>query len=169
MPELNRNGLANILDIEPVDAGLPAVTPPLTNNNTTGEDDPITIIRNNIKKAESILTKIETEMENGNFSARLAEVASLIINSVTQAATQIIVSKANQDSLQIKKDVVQLKERELEIKQKFLAFKAQQTNEPGRDRLIITDRESIMRILKKESEPVKQIVNTNFDGGSNDE
>jgi len=168
MPELNRNGLADIMDIEPTEAGVEQVL--RSNNNEAAGDDPIAIIRANITRAESILSLIENEMINGNFSARLAEVASLIINSVTQAATQIIISKANQDSLQIKKDVLQLKERELEIKQKYLSYKTQQRLEPGRDRLIITDRESIMRILKKESEPVRpQIVNENFDGGSNDD
>jgi len=167
MPELNRNGLADIMDIEPTEAGVEQVLRP--NNNEAAGGDPIAIIRSNIARAESILTLIENEMINGNFSARLAEVASLIINSVTQAATQIVISKANQDSLQIKKDVLQLKEKELEIKQKYLSYKAQQQVEPGRDRLIITDRESIMRILKKESEPVRQIVSENFDGGSNDD
>ncbi len=162
MPELDRRGIAEILDIDVADV---PVLPANNNEPAPTGDDPRTTLQVNIVKANSILNIIEQEMVNGNFSARLAEVASLIINSITTAASQIMVNDTNKESLQIKRSVLQLKSKELEIKERLLLGRQQQ--EAGsRDRLVITDRETVLKFLKDEREKnVKQIVS----GGHDDE
>jgi len=159
MPELDRHGIAEILDIDIQDVPPVADAP-------IGSDDPRTTLNVNIVKANSILSLIETEMVNGNFSARLAEVASLVINSITTAAAQIMVNESNKESLQIKRNMLQLKSKELEIKERLLIGRQQQES-TGRDRLVITDRETVLRFLNDEREKnVKQIVSL---GGQDDE
>ena len=49
-------------------------------------NEPLEALKNNIFNANQLLEKIQHEMNNGNFSARLAEVAGTIINSVTQSS-----------------------------------------------------------------------------------
>jgi hypothetical protein len=161
MPELHRKNLEEILDIEVVD-----VQNELNKAQTQegGQEEPEQILRKNITKANFILDQIEAELKNGNFSARLVEVASLIINSVTQASTQIMINKSNIDSLQIKRDVLKLKEKELDIKSRLLA--GQQP--AGRDRLVITDRETILKYLK-DGQDVKKIEAKTQMEANNDE
>ena len=47
--------------------------------------DAVDALRKNIHNANQLLEKIQHEMNNGNFSARLAEVAGIDINMVNQA------------------------------------------------------------------------------------
>ncbi len=157
MPELNRSNLEEILDIEVVEVQKEMASAP-------AQEEPEQIIRKNITKANNILDSIEAELKNGNFSARLVEVASLVINSITQASTQIMINKSNLDSLQIKRDVLKLKEKELEIKSRLLA--GQQP--AGRDRLVITDRETILKYLK-DGQDVKQLETNKQMEANNDE
>jgi hypothetical protein len=161
MPELDRQGIAEILDIDVTD--VPTVN--ITNEPApTGSDEPRTTLNVNIVKANSILSLIEAEMVNGNFSARLAEVASLVINSITTAAAQIMINDTNKESLHLKRSMVELKHKELEIKERLLLGRQQQES-TGRDRLVITDRETVLKFLKDDREKnVKQIV-----GGQDDD
>ncbi|HRR50063.1 MAG TPA: hypothetical protein P5293_08965 [Bacteroidales bacterium] len=157
MPELNRSNLEKILDVEVVEVQKEMDSAPT-------QEEPEQILRKNIIRANNILDSVETELKNGNFSARLVEVASLIINSVTQASTQIMINKSNLNSLQIKRDVLKLKEKELEIKSRLLA--GQQP--VGRDRLVITDRETILKYLK-DGQDVKQLETNKQMEANNDE
>ena len=53
-------------------------------------DDALDALKNNIFNANQLLEKIQHEMNSGNFSARLAEVAATVINSVSQSSKEIL-------------------------------------------------------------------------------
>ena len=105
-------------------------------------DDELEALKSNIFNANQLLEKIQHEMNNGNFSARLAEVASTIINSITQASKEIISDKNYGEYMQVRKALVQLKARELDIKeQKVNNRPLNQTN------VLVTSREELLKIL----------------------
>jgi hypothetical protein len=111
------------------------------------------VLQDNISRANRILDRIEDEMENGNFTARMAEVAGQIINSVTNASGQIMSDKYNEKYLQVRNNLVKLKAAEVRLKAKEIEGKGRSNRE-----LIVTDRESIMKILNGENqEEPKQI------------
>ena len=82
---------------------------------TPQTNNPDSIIMNNIDNANTVLDKIITELNSGNFSARLAEVAGQLVNAVTTATEKIYMKGFNIETLQIKKSMIHLKERELEL------------------------------------------------------
>ncbi|MFT7880922.1 MAG: hypothetical protein ABXS91_11080, partial [Sulfurimonas sp.] len=93
-----------------------------------------------------ILDLVEIEMANGNFSARMVEVASKMIDSVSSATTQLQSSSYNDEYLQVKQRVVDLKEREFEHKVKQVR---DGSDGPVRNQnIIFTDRESVLKALK---------------------
>lgn len=116
-------------------------------------EDPDEIIRKNIDRANRILDRIEEEMVNGNFSSRLAEVAAKCMDSITNAVSQIQSTTYNNDYLQLKSRVVDLKKSELE-------FKVNNSNKPqkvGSQNIIFTDRESLLKAL--ENKRMEDVVN----------
>ena len=113
-------------------------------------DDAIEALKSNIYNANQLLEKIQHEMNNGNFSARLAEVASGIINSVTQASKEIISDKNYGEYMTVRKALVQLKAKELEIKEMKVGVPKNQTN------VLVTSREDLLKVL--ESKKPKQIT-----------
>jgi len=139
MVYLNRKNLSEEFDLEYVEAEIEEVK-----EEIRGPNIPDQILFANILRANRILDKIETELDNNNFSARICEVASQLINSVTAATSQVMSEEYNKAYLQIRQDLVKLKEREIKIKQ--LA-----ASTPRSQNLIVTDRESIMKILRKDS------------------
>ena len=98
-------------------------------------NDPVDIIKANIKKANYILDKIQDEMDNGNFTARMVEVAGNIINSITAASKEIITDKNYKKYLDIRNDLNKLKEREVVLKEKT-GIKGTTTNQ----NIIVTSR-----------------------------
>jgi len=145
MVQLNRKNLAEEFNLNYVEEEVKEVREEMSASNLPDE-----ILINNIKRANRILDKIESEFEMNNFSARLCEVASQLINSVTAASSQIMTDEYNKAYLQIRRDIVKLKEREIQIKQ--LA-----AGTPKEQNLIVTDRETILQVLKKNSKPLEQI------------
>jgi len=105
-------------------------------NNLTDE-----ILKSNIDRANRILDNVETIMCDG-VDARMVEVAGQLINAVTNAATQIMGDFHNITNLQLKRDALELKNRELEMKMDL-------GKKPTNQNLIVTDRESLLKILKK--------------------
>lgn len=103
-------------------------------------DDPTSIIKNNIKKANAVLDMIQEEMNRGNFSARLAEVAGNILNSITAASKEIISDKNYKGYLTIRAELVKLKEREVEIKEN-------KGKKPTSQNIIVTSREDLLKIM----------------------
>ena len=54
------------------------------------QNDEIKILKDNIDRANDILDKVQDEVKGANFSARLVEVASQLINSITQGTKTIL-------------------------------------------------------------------------------
>jgi len=113
-------------------------------------DNAIDALKKNIYNANQLLEKIQHEMNNGNFSARLAEVASTIINSVTQASKEIISDENYGDYMEVRRALVQLKAKEIEIKEARGVRPANQTN------VLVTSREDLLKVL--EDKKPKQII-----------
>lgn len=106
-------------------------------------DDELETLKSNIYNANKLLEKIQDEMNNGNFSARLAEVASGIINSVTQASKEIISDKNYEDYMEVRRALVQLKAKEIELKELKVKSPTNQTN------VLVTSREDLLKMLEK--------------------
>ena len=135
MSELNRQGLAEEFDIEKIENQplIPFIE----------EEDPDIIIKGNIERANRILDQVEDELVNGNFSARLVEVAAKTMDSITNAVSQIQSTSYNNDYLQLKQRMLLLKQEELDYKVKNL-----KKPNIGSQNIILTDRESVLKALK---------------------
>jgi hypothetical protein len=114
-------------------------------------NDPEDILKGNIKKANIILDKIQEEIANGNFTARMVEVAGNIINSITAASKEIITDKNYKQYLKIRDGLKKLKEREVVIKER-IGGRTSTTNQ----NIIVTSREDLLKIMgSPEQEPIK--------------
>ena len=116
-------------------------------------DDPVSILKGNIKKANQLLDKIQAEMLGGNFTARMVEVAGNIINAITTASQQIISKENYEQYTAIKKELNALKEREVIIKEKS---GVKGGNVKNQQNIIVTSREDLLKIMDGK-EPQKQI------------
>ncbi len=116
-------------------------------------DDALEALKNNIFNANELLEKIQYEMNNGNFSARLAEVAGSIINSITQSSKEILSDKNYGEYMQVRKALVQLKAKELEIKEQKILTGSGPRNQTN---VLVTSREDLLKVL--ESKRPKQII-----------
>lgn len=142
MPELNRSSLENNLGLE-----SETIEPEVVEL----EDDPFElewekdnedpeILRKNIESANTILDRVKEEMEEGNFSARMVEVAGNIINSIT-TASKVLMDDTNYNKyLDIRVSLVKLKKREVEIKE-LKGRRPQQQN------LIVASREDVLQLI----------------------
>jgi len=137
MSELNREGLAEEFNIEK------AENQPLDVSIYEEGEDPDSIIKDNIDRANRILDQVEDELANGNFSARLVEVASKTMDTITNAVSQIQSTVYNDSYLQIKNRMLELKESEH-------IYKIKNLKKPniGSQNIIFTDRESVLKALK---------------------
>jgi hypothetical protein len=151
MSELDRQGLSEEFDLEKVE------NQPIAPIIYEEGEDPDEIIRDNIKRANRILDFTEEELYNGNFSARLVEVLSRTMDSITNAVSQIQSTVYNQDYLQLKARVIELKEEELEYKVKNL-----KKPNVGSQNIIFTDRESVLKALKNNN--VDELKGEEYDG-----
>lgn len=114
--------------------------------------DPIDALKKNIHNANEVLEKIQDEMNNGNFSARLVEVAGNIINTITASSKEVIADKNYGDYMEVRRALVQLKAKELEIKeQKVIRSKNIQNN------VLVTSREDLLKLLEGKRD-VRQIT-----------
>lgn len=148
MPELDREKLSEEFDIIDVKNTIHDI-------NTCESDD---LLKNNIDRANRILDRMEYEMENGNFSARMAEVTSQLINAVTTAISQNFTNNYNISYLQLRDNIVKLKE--IELKHKLSYGKGPKTLNQN---IIVTDRESLLKFLKGESD-IKQLKDIRKEG-----
>jgi hypothetical protein len=154
--ELDLDSLNSLLNVDadvPDGKGLdPAIVQKIMElDEDLDYSDPTSILRVNIKRANMVLDMIQVEMLTGNFTARMVEVAGAIINGVT-AASQQIITKDNYDKyIDIRKELKDLKEREVVVKENKLVkghggIKNQQN-------IIVTSREELLKLMKKE-EPI---------------
>ena len=110
------------------------------------EDD---IIKSNIDRANRMLDRVEDEMDRGNFNARMVEVFAKLVDSVTSAASQIQSSAYNNDYLILRQKLAELKEMEVKAKVKGLA---KGNTQIGSQNIIMSDRESILKLIKGEDQ-----------------
>jgi len=144
MPKLNEEKLAEVLDIDVVEAEVVEIQNDLSINTTRRTPD--ALLTDNIERANRILDILEKDAtDNESISARKAEVMAQLINAVTNAANSIISDEYNKEYLQIRNSVLLLKEKELRIKELGYGGGSGGTS----DRLIITDRESILKIIRE--------------------
>lgn len=143
MPELNRQNLQetfNMAETEVVDT---------FEQEWERDNDPVQVLRTNIDKANEILDTVTSELNNGNFSARLVEVAGQLINSITTASKEILDNKYKDRYLDIRNQLVLLKEREVEMK-------ALSGHRPTTQNLIIASREDVLKLLRDEKKQIEQ-------------
>lgn len=105
-------------------------------------DNELDALKKNIHNANQLLEKIQHEMNNGNFSARLAEVTTAIINSVTQASKEIIVDKNYEKYMEVRRALVEIKAKEAAVKESKLTRPLSQTN------VLVTSREDLLKMLE---------------------
>ncbi len=151
MPELNRTKLEENLGIneEPI-----VINEPIYNNIPIVEEDDYEdgIIKANIERANNMLDRVEDEMDRGNFNSRMVEVFSKLVDSVTTAASQIQSSSYNSDYLVLKEKLAALKEIEVKAKVKNITSGGGGTHKTeieNQQNIIVTDRESILKVLKE--------------------
>ena len=128
-------------------------------SDTSDEKDPDTILLDNIDKANMILDRIIEEMHEGGLKTSRAEVASLLVNAITNAVDKMYAGSFNFENVQHKNKMLVLKEKELLIKNKALDIKKGIGDTPtNQENYIITDRETIMKLFK-DKKLTKQIQN----------
>lgn len=138
---LDRNNLQDEFDMKPLEDEVKDISTKLA-------DDPIDALKDNIDRANDILDILEREMRNGNLSARMAEVSGQLINSVTNASKEIMSGINYSKYLKIREKMVTLKEMEIKIKER-------QLKKPSSQNIIVTDRESVLRLLEDRSNEEK--------------
>jgi hypothetical protein len=139
---LDRNALADEFNLEANDI----IDEIRTANDTPTINNPNKYIEDNIIKANKLLDKILAESDAGNFSPRMAEVGSLLINSVNIAYEKILSKKMGESSLQIKRDMLRLKEREQTWREKVGERPINQQN----NIIINGDREAVLKLLNSQ-------------------
>ncbi len=140
MPKINDEKLSEHLNIDAVEAEVVEILDSLDIN--TIRKSPDLVLSENIERANRILDIMEINaIDDRKISARKAEVMAQLINAVTNAATSIVSDDYNKEYLQIRRDVILLKEKELRIREIGAGT-------PGTQQLIIADRESILKVLR---------------------
>lgn len=155
MSKLNEEKIAEELDMEVLEAEVSDISDSFS-INTVKDTSPDQILKNNIERANRVLDILESDAEERQvISARKAEVMAQLINSVTNAANSIITDEYNKEYLQIRQSVIQLKEKEMRIKE----IGAGSGSGGVSERLLITDRETILQILEdgKEGKGTEEI------------
>lgn len=123
--------------------------------NLENFEDPTHILQSNIERASALLDRLEEEMDNGvvpkGGTARMFEVASTLINSITTAAASMMsLTFGNQDS-EYKNKVLTLKELEINAK---IAGKSPQQSLTQNNNIILTDRNALLELLSKSDDPL---------------
>jgi len=115
-------------------------------------NDPDKVLSDSIGKANAILDRIIVEINNSGMTPRMGEVASQLIQAINTAAGQLYVKDFNIGSLRLKQKMLELKEREVEIKEKL---SKQNRPETINQNLILTDRETVLKLIKENREEIK--------------
>lgn len=143
MKMLDRENLNFEFDMEPIE---------MVEKSSGHNTDPIDTLKGNIDRANDVLDLLEMELRSGNMSARMAEVYGQLVNSVTNASKEIISGMNYKAYLQIREKMIRLKELEIKIKEK-------QVVRPSSQNIIVTDRESVLKLLE-ENRKIEQEQNT---------
>jgi len=136
--EIDRNSLEDQFDMDDLDNDVSNLAP-------IDYDDPEEVIKANTKRADRILNILESELNRGQITARMMEVASTLINSVTLSSKELIAGRNYEKYLQIREKMVKYKYDELE-------YKKNKKEQPVNQNLIVASREDILKVISK-SEP----------------
>lgn len=123
-----------------------------TINNDTENINPDIILSKNINKANALLDRIIIEINNSGMNARLGEVAGQLLNVINQSVNQIYSKNSDYLGLRIKKKMVELKEREVKLKELTTSKQPDQYNQ---NNIILTDRETLLKMLKENKKEIK--------------
>lgn len=126
--------------------------------------DPDLVISTNINKANAILDRIIEEINSSGMSPRLGEVASQLIATINQAASQIYTKEFDMSGLRIKHKMLELKEREVRLKELTAIPNANGQGKTVNQNIIVTDRETVLRLLRDNKTQIKQIEDANKKG-----
>lgn len=108
-------------------------------------DDAIDTLKKNIYNANQLLEKIQHEMNNGNFSARLAEVAGTIISNITHASKEILSDENYEDSMEVRRALVELRDKEINLREAKMIRGPTST---GTTNVLIATREDILKSIE---------------------
>jgi hypothetical protein len=123
--------------------------------NTPDSESPDRILFNNIDRANELLDVVYTSIQNGGQSnARMFEVAAQLINAITSATTSIQTVSSDNMKYEYNLKVLELKEKELFVKQSIAQQKFGDRR-GGNGKVIVTDRESLLRMIEKEDMEVE--------------
>ena len=117
-------------------------------------EDPNEVLKGNIERANALLDRIETLLDNPSAdaprggAARLMEVAGTIINAVTTAATSMMSMTFNDQDLEYKGKVLSLKELEVQAKIAGTSTKQALTQTNNNTQIIVADRNAVLDMLK---------------------
>lgn len=139
--ELNRDNLSDVFDMKDIESEVDRLT-------LVSETDPEEALKENIDRANRILDRVEQELENGNFTARMVEVAGNILNTVSNSSKELLSNINYKKYLQIRASMVKYKYDELESKKaKFRS--------PTSQNIILSNREDIMKLLNGETKKIE--------------
>jgi len=146
VPELNRQNLQDEFNMpEPVE---PEIVEDEFEQEWETDTSTIEGLKKNIDRANELLDTVTDELNGGNFSARLVEVAGQLINAVTTASKEIFDNTYKEKYLDIRQQVVHLKERALEMK-KIAGHR------PTTQNLIVASREDVLKMLTDEKKKLE--------------
>jgi len=141
--EIDRRGLSEVFDIEYIRAENKKLKVQSKNAEESLEE--------NVERANRILEMVEGELNEGNFSARMVEVAGQIMNTITNANKEIITSINYKTYLQIREKLLQYKYDELKTKENIKKSLPNQN-------IIVTTREDVLKILNQDKKQIGETI-----------
>ena len=135
--------------------GMDDATPMMDLDIEPTDKTPEEVMRENITRANKILDIIMLNMSQGNITARLIEVASQVINSVTATSKEIMSNNNYSKYIKIKDKLKDLKEREVVVKEQTAARMGQKKIQGGKtvnQNIIVSSREDLLKLMGKPEE-----------------
>jgi hypothetical protein len=148
VPELNRQNLQDEFNMAEPDPVEPEIVEDQFEQEWEQDTDTLEGLKRNIERANELLDTVQDELQNGNFSARLVEVAGQLINAVTTASKEIFDNSYKEKYLDIRQQVVHLKERQIEMR-------SAAGNRPTTQNLIVASREDVLKMLVDEKKKLE--------------
>lgn len=120
--------------------------------------DPDTILVDNIERANNLLDRAEAAIMNGGeTNARMYEVCAQLINAITSASVSIQNSSFGNQKHEYNMRLLAVKEGELAVKKALAGEKGEKSS----DKVIVMDRESLLKMINKEDKEV--VVKSEFE------
>lgn len=161
MPDLDRSGLSEEFDIEETEIEIEQFKEVL--DKVKEIESPNKVLSATIEKAGRFLDIVEREMVNGNVSARMAEVASNLLNSLTTAANSVATINStwfenNLKEVRIKQRDRELEQKdvELEIKKMYYQNKSLENKGTTNNNIVVSSREDIIRFLEGKQKKIRE-------------